>query len=391
VAEMATYSNSKLSTFEQCRYKYKLAYIEHEEVEKSNTVETFLGDLVHRTLEKLYRDLKYQKMNSLKELLAYYDRLWRKEWTDEIQITKSEYTEQNYKKMGEKFLSDYYNHYKPFDQMTVIGLETQEMLPLPDGNYYHIRIDRLGCKGDEYYVCDYKTSNRLKDQEEADDDRQLAMYSLWVKDKFKDAKKINLVWHMLAFDREVVSERTHRQLEQLQEEVMERIKEIESCEDFPPNESALCDYCLYRELCPLFKHEVELEEKSVEEFKDDDGVKLVDEFAKLQEIRRKADEKIEELRGKLILFAEQKGINRVFGSNKKASIRAFIKICFPEDKRELTALIKDKGLYDELSSLNYLAITKRIANGEMDQDIEKLVIKEKSHRVTLSNRAMEEE
>jgi len=388
---MATYSNSKLSTFEQCRYKYKLAYIEHEEVEKSNTVETFLGDLVHRTLEKLYRDLKYQKMNSLKELLAYYDRLWRKEWTDEIQITKSEYTEQNYKKMGEKFLSDYYNHYKPFDQMTVIGLETQEMLPLPDGNYYHIRIDRLGCKGDEYYVCDYKTSNRLKDQEEADDDRQLAMYSLWVKDKFKDAKKINLVWHMLAFDREVVSERTHRQLEQLQEEVMERIKEIESCEDFPPNESALCDYCLYRELCPLFKHEVELEEKSVEEFKDDDGVKLVDEFAKLQEIRRKADEKIEELRGKLILFAEQKGINRVFGSNKKASIRAFIKICFPEDKRELTALIKDKGLYDELSSLNYLAITKRIANGEMDQDIEKLVIKEKSHRVTLSNRAMEEE
>jgi len=164
---MANYSNSKLSTFEQCRYKYKLEYIDGIEVETSTTVEAFLGDLVHRTLEKLYRDLKYQQMNSLKDLLAYYNKLWRKEWTDEIQITKSEYTKQNYRKMGEKFISDYYNHYKPFDQMTVIDLETQEMLPLPDGNNYHIRIDRLGCKGDEYYVCDYKTSSRLKDQEEA--------------------------------------------------------------------------------------------------------------------------------------------------------------------------------------------------------------------------------
>ncbi|MGA2573255.1 MAG: PD-(D/E)XK nuclease family protein [Candidatus Methanomethylicaceae archaeon] len=388
---MATYSNSKLSTFEQCRYKYKLAYIERVEVETPNTIEAFLGNLVHRTLEKLYRDLKYQKMNSLNDLLAYYDKLWAKEWTDEIQITKSEYTKQNYKKMGEKFLSDYYNHYKPFDQMTVIGLETQEMLPLPDGNYYHIRIDRLGCKGDEYYVCDYKTSNRLKDQEEADDDRQLAMYSLWVKDKFKDAKKINLVWHMLAFDKEVVSERTHKQLEQLQQDVMERIKEIESCQNFTPNESALCDYCLYRERCPLFMHEVELEEKTVKEFKNDDGVKLVDRLAKLQELMSTANKEIQELRGELVEFALQKGLSRVYGSNKKASVKEYVRICFPEDKGELISLIREKGLYDELSMLNYPAISSRIAHDEIDQDIASLAKKENAYRITLSNRIVEEE
>jgi hypothetical protein len=30
-------------------------------------------------------------------------------------------------------------------------------------------------------------------QEEADSDRQLAMYSIWVKDKFKEAKSVKLI------------------------------------------------------------------------------------------------------------------------------------------------------------------------------------------------------
>jgi hypothetical protein len=28
--------------------------------------------------------------------------------------------------MGEKYITDYYNTYKPFDQMTVLGIETQK-------------------------------------------------------------------------------------------------------------------------------------------------------------------------------------------------------------------------------------------------------------------------
>jgi hypothetical protein len=231
----------------------------------------------------------------------------------------------------------------------------------------------------------------LKDQEEADDDRQLAMYSVWVKDKFKDAKKIKLVWHMLAFDREVVSERTHQQLEQLKQEVMDRIKEIETCDDFSPNESALCDYCLYQEMCPLFKHEAELEQKTPKAFKDDDGVKLVDRMATLKEITKKAEKELEEVKCALVEFALQKGVSRVYGSNKKASVWETICVRFPDNKTELISLIKKKGLYEELSTLNYLALQSRIAKGKIDQEIADLTTQEMAYRITLSNRIIEKE
>jgi len=78
---MTTYSNSRLSTFENCKYKYKLQYIDKIKVDVPTTVEAFMGDLVHQTLEKLYTDLKFQKLNTLKELLKFYHDLWEKEWT----------------------------------------------------------------------------------------------------------------------------------------------------------------------------------------------------------------------------------------------------------------------------------------------------------------------
>ena len=115
-------------------------------------------------------------------------------------------------KFSDNVIKGYFDKYKD-DKMTILGLETQDKLNLSDGNFWHVRIDKLGCddKGN-YYVMDYKTNARMKDQEEADEDRQLAMYSFWVKDKFKDAKSVKLVWHMLAFNKEVVSERTEKQL-----------------------------------------------------------------------------------------------------------------------------------------------------------------------------------
>mgnify|MGYP001609271620 FL=1 len=54
---MTSYSHSKLGTFQQCKYKYKLQYIDKIKVDIPDTVETFMGKLVHKVLEKLYKDL----------------------------------------------------------------------------------------------------------------------------------------------------------------------------------------------------------------------------------------------------------------------------------------------------------------------------------------------
>jgi putative RecB family exonuclease len=239
-------------------------------------------------LEKLYKDLKFQKLNSLQQLLDYYTSEWEKNWNDKILIVRDEYDQDNFKRMGEKFITDYYNRYKPFDQARTIGLEMQIILKLDKNGLYILQgyIDRLASPSDGVYeIHDYKTANSLPGQDHVDADRQLALYSIAVKETFKDCKKAILIWHYLAFDKELRSERSDEQLEELKKEVIETIQEIENTKEFKPVESALCDWCAFRELCPRFSHLVEVEDKKPEEFLADDGVKLVNEYAALKKSR----------------------------------------------------------------------------------------------------------
>ncbi|MEI7961985.1 MAG: PD-(D/E)XK nuclease family protein, partial [archaeon] len=279
---MAIYSHSKLSTFQACKYQYKLKYVDRIKVDIPTTIEMFMGSCVHKALEKLYKDLKYKKLNSKEDILNFYKEEWGKQWSDDILIVK-DYPKENYKIMGEEFLVNYYDEYAPFNQFTIIGLETEERLRLSDGSFYHVRIDRLASIEGTYYVCDYKTNSKMKSQVEADSDRQLAMYSLWVKNYFKDAQRVVLLWHMLAFNKEISSERTNLQLKELEGEVVSLIKEIESTKEYPTSVTSLCDYCVYKNLCPSFSHEVKLEQKSLRDYQKDDGLRLVNVFSELKE------------------------------------------------------------------------------------------------------------
>ena len=49
---MTCYSHSRIGTFEQCKYKFKLQYIDRVKVDVPTTVEAFMGNLVHQTLNK---------------------------------------------------------------------------------------------------------------------------------------------------------------------------------------------------------------------------------------------------------------------------------------------------------------------------------------------------
>jgi len=378
------YSHSKISTYEQCPYKYKLSYIDKIKVDIPTTIEAFMGSVVHQALEQLYKDKQYRKRISKATLLKFYRELWERTYSSDILIVKN-ISAQNYQKMGEKYLSDYYEKYKPFEEITILGLETQDTLTLPDGNKYHVRIDKFGYKDDIYYVCDYKTNLSMKNQEEVDADRQLAMYSIWVKDKFKDAKKVILKWHMLAFNKEITSERNEEQLEKLQKEVITQIKEIETAKAFPTKVSYLCNYCVYKGICPSFKHEVTLKQKTLQEFKQDDGVKLVDAFSDVKNKVSALEEKKEELREELINYALQFKIDVVYGSNQKASVKEFEKIVLPEEKTQFIQLLKDKGIYEDYSMINYSRLNSKIIKGDLKEIKEQVKI-EKDFRVSLSKK-----
>jgi len=376
-----------------------LKYVDRVETEVEQSVEAFLGVRVHETLEKLYRDLGYQKVNTLEELLEFFHDEWKKNWDDSIVIVKEEYGPENYLKMGEKFITDYYNKYKPFDQGKTISLEERILIKLDDSGDYKLQgfIDRVMESKEGYYeVHDYKTNSRLPLAEYLDNDRQLALYAIGIKERYPDVKDVRLVWHFLAFDKEIDSTRTDEELEELKRKTIELIDKIESDEKYPAKTSILCDWCEFKPICRQWSHLYVIKEKPENEYLNDPGVKLVDRYVELTQKKKQVTldlyAELDKLEEALINFSEKEGVDVVFGSKSKIRVKETEQNKFPtkhsKERGRLVQLLKDHGKWDDVVQLDTSALNKIIQEKQWDSELlsvlEEYVKLEKSKRLYLS-------
>jgi putative RecB family exonuclease len=370
---MPTYSHSQLSTYETCPHQYKLAYIDKIEVETEG-VEAFMGSRVHDTLEKLYRDLRVSKLSSLEDLLTFYHQSWEKDWNEMVQVIRKQYSPEDYCRLGEKCIVDYYNRYCPFDQGKTLGLEENIYFPLEEERGYWIRgvIDRLALVNNGVLeIHDYKTSNRLPTKGEVESDRQLAFYQMGVEGKWQNIREVRLVWHYLAFDVELQSFRTPEKLQQLRRETLELIQRIEMDRRFFPKEGPLCDWCDYQGLCPKRKHLIAVENLAPNEYLHEEGVVLVNRYVELKEKRRLLNEEIDSELAKieeaLYAYVHREKIEAVFGSDHVASIKIETKEKYPlkgdPRRKALDEMIKKAGKWMEVSDLNPWMLAKVMGRG----------------------------
>ncbi|MBS3076612.1 hypothetical protein J4481_02640, partial [Candidatus Pacearchaeota archaeon] len=91
------------------------------------------------------------------------------------------------------------------------------------------------------------------------------------------------------------------------------------------------------------------------------------------------------LKKELIEFAKQKNLNVVYGSNMKCGVKEFDKIVLPEDKAELIKLMKEKGVWDEVSMINFMGFQSKVLKGQLDE-IKNMVDVIKDYRLSLSRR-----
>jgi len=248
------YSPSRISTYESCPRQYRYRYIDRIPREEES-IEAFLGSRVHEALNRLYRDLQLEKHPHLDELLKYYDTEWRRRWHDQVRIVKRDRSIEDYKRLGERCLKGYHDAHKPFDRGQTLGLEHRVTSSLDPAGRYRIQgyIDRLVSVGSgRYEIHDYKTSGRLPVQGVLDADRQLALYQLGVQGTWPQAKEIELVWHYLAFGKELRSRRTPEALDRLKATTIALIDQIEADTEFKPIKSTLCHWCAYKDICPVW-------------------------------------------------------------------------------------------------------------------------------------------
>jgi len=90
----------------------------------------------------------------------------------------------------------------------------------------------------------------------------------------------------------------------------------------------------------------------------------------------------------LIEYSKQFGVDVVYGSNKKCSVKEFEKVVLPEDREEFVKMLKEKGLWEELSMVCYPKLNSQVMKGEIDEVKEKVDIV-KDWKVGLSRRKEE--
>jgi len=376
---MTVYSHSRLEAFSNCPLRYKFLYLDKLAPEGS-TIEAFLGTCVHSALEWLYRQVQLAREPQLEELLNFFTAYWQQNYTADLQVVKPDLTAEDFFKIGKKCLSDYYQTYHPFKSGQIIGLEKLITIEI---NGYKLQgyIDRLEKSAAGIYVIhDYKTSQSLPPQAKVDEDRQLALYQIGLKQLWPQINEVKLVWHYLFFNEELVSSRTSEQLEKLKEDITALIKQIEQATEqnsFQPLESVLCDWCEFQKHCPKRKHLFLVQSLKPEEKATEDGVALVDRYIKLltekRELKKQMDSleaQLEKLKAAIIQYAQNNGLDNVAGSSHLAKVSQEQRVVIPpkgEPKRvELERLIKKLGLWEQASELSSYSLKAVLLNSGLD-------------------------
>jgi hypothetical protein len=338
--------------------------------------------MVHETLKKCYGDVRLTRQHSLDELASYYNNIWHQNWHDEIIITRKDVTQEHYKSLGSKMIGTYYQRYAPFDHDTTIGTEMRVRFSLDDGGRYQLQgiIDRLArTRGGVHHVHDYKTSAHLPSQDDVDNDRQLALYQIGVQKRWPYVKEVELVWHYLAFDLQLVSQRSQEKIAELAGKTVSLIDDIESDEEFLPKESAYCEWCEYPDLCPNRKHFHTVETLPLNEYLSEPGVVLVNKYAELKEKAGEIDEEMTKVKEALIDYAQRQGVTVIKGSNHKVSVKFDEKLRFPgksePDRENLDDAIIQAGKWTEVSQLDTTALTRIVEEGLWDKELIDQVMK----------------
>lgn len=383
-----TYSHSRLETYESCPLKFRFQYVDKVDIARRTSVEAFLGSRVHDTLEQLYRGLLNARQWTRDELIRFFTDIWEKEKSDDLFIVNKQYSLDDYYRQGVKALDDYWNHYYPFDSEKTIALEQRIELYLDDAKQYRLQgfIDRISkTASGVWQIRDYKTKRALPTLQEARLDRQLALYQIGLQHMWDGTENVELIWHYLLFDEEIKSTREKSDLEKLKIETIHLIQKVEKAideDDFPYHESRLCDWCDYFDICPAKKHLAQVRKLPPREFKEDEGVQLVDNYSKLLVEKSRLNlelkdlqEQIDEIEELVFQFAKQFGAERLFGSDRqlKVTIRDTFRAPSSTNKTEqelrdqLEALLKRANFWEQVSQLNSQRLIKLYEEGDLPQ------------------------
>lgn len=174
MSELERYSFTKLSSFHQCPYGYKLRYIDHNAGE-GNAFSSY-GSEIHSLLER------YAKGEiDLWDLPHVYEWEFDSAVPEKFPYNKFTDLRESYYQQGLNFL----NSFQGYDGCQILGIEQEFEIPIDDWIFNGFIDLIIRDKDGTLILQDYKSKAKFKSAKEKHDyARQLYLYSMYVKEKF---------------------------------------------------------------------------------------------------------------------------------------------------------------------------------------------------------------
>ncbi|MBA3010045.1 MAG: PD-(D/E)XK nuclease family protein [Desulfobacula sp.] len=181
-------SASSIGTYVECSLLYKFSKIDKIPMEQKSDAMEF-GSAIHGTLEEYYLEKMMGEILLLKDIHETFEKIWTRIAENKIDIGYSK--DHDFKSMalmGKDLLTIWYNKL-PSDSYRILGIEEAFSFYLPGipipfiGAIDLIEEDPSGT----IIVTDHKTSARAYSIDEVDQNQQLTLYQMAVRDKgFRD-------------------------------------------------------------------------------------------------------------------------------------------------------------------------------------------------------------
>lgn len=348
-------SYSALDTYRTCPLKYK--YQNLDKIPAPKRIEAVFGSLVHSALKFMFE--RGPLYPTLDEVIDVFTDKWNKkseliEWSNP---DKKEAFEKLYFEEGVKIIKNFYKKNQPW-KFNAVELESRFSVTLHDDESDEDHtivgiIDRIDKdpENDEYEIIDYKTGKKMPSAETLKDNLQLSLYHMALQDRWPNlpASKIKLSLYFLKHNEKITAEKENPEedIKKTRSFILATIKEVKENEEknsFSPSPSALCDYCGYKKICPMWSHEYK---KDKPETKSEEEIAVaITEFFDIKENEEKNKKRLKELREDILAFMESSNVARVFGS--RGFITKNVQERFSFDMEKVKEVLLPENKWEEI-------------------------------------------
>lgn len=334
-------SYSALETYLNCPLKYKFQNI--DKIKEPKSKEAVFGTLIHSVMNFIHTPSILSP--TLEQAMDYFSRNWNS------QVWESELEERAAFSQGVDIIRRYYQK-NDIAKANIVSLESHFTLNLK-GNIISGIIDRIDKTDEGYEIIDYKTTKKMPSQEKVDNNIQLSLYLKAFLSRYpkevKNLDKIYVSLYYLKHGVKLTSQRTLKNLEELDNLFLDIIKKIEKGY-FQPNVSPLCDWCGYQKYCPMWKHKFKEERKIDSQEINQAIIQYIEKKSEITKIKFL----LASLQEKISRYMDQEGVERVF--SEEGIITRTIKKTYKYDEEKIREILEPLRKWNDVLKFDEMAL-----------------------------------